>query len=49
MHVGAGVIEPDYTGEIKVLLLKNSKHYYQVKKGETQSSIDFGEGFYAHS
>ena len=34
MHVGAGVIDPDYTGEIKVLLINNSKHYYQVKKGE---------------
>ena len=33
MHVGAGVIDPDYTGEIKVLLINNSKHYYQVKKG----------------
>ena len=34
MHVGAGVIDPDYTGEIKVLLINNSKHYYQVKEGE---------------
>ena len=34
IHVGAGVIDPDYTGEIKVLLINNSKHYYQVKKGE---------------
>ena len=34
MHVGTGVIDPDYTGEIKVLLINNSKHYYQVKSGE---------------
>ena len=34
VHVGAGVIDPDYTGEIKVLLINNSQHYYQVKEGE---------------
>ena len=34
VHVGAGVIDPDYTGEIKVLLINHSKHYYQVKEGE---------------
>ena len=34
LHVGAGVIDPDYTGEIKVLLINDSKHYYQVKRGE---------------
>ena len=31
--VGAGVIDPDYTGEIKVLLINNGKHYYQVNQG----------------
>ena len=34
VHVGAGVIDPDYTGEVKVLLINNSQHYYQVKEGE---------------
>ena len=33
VHVGAGIIDPDYTGEIKVLLINNSKHYHQVKEG----------------
>ena len=34
IHVSAGVIDPDYTGEIKVLLINNGKHYYQVNKGD---------------
>ena len=33
IHVGAGVIDPDYTGEIKVLLINDGKHYYQVNQG----------------
>ena len=34
IHVGAGVIDPDYTGEIKVLLINDAKHYYQVHQGD---------------
>ena len=34
IHIGAGVIDPDYTGEIKVLLINNDKHYYQVNQGQ---------------
>ena len=34
MHVDAGVIDPDYTGEIKVLLIYGDKHYYQVNQGD---------------
>ena len=34
IHVGAGVIGPDYTGEIKVLLINDAKHYYQVNQGD---------------
>ena len=34
IHVGAGVIDPDYTGEIKVLLINDAKHYYQVNWGD---------------
>jgi len=33
--VGAGVIDPDYRGEIKVLLFNHSKnHQYQVNEGD---------------
>ena len=39
VHVGAGVIDPDYTGEIKVLLINNAKHYYQVKEGEAIAQL----------
>ena len=39
VHVGAGVIDPDYTGEIKVLLINNSKHHYQVKEGEAIAQL----------
>ena len=34
IHVGAGVIDPNYTGEIKVLLINDAKHYYQVNQGD---------------
>ena len=34
IHVGAEVIDPDYTGEIKVLLINDAKHYYQVNQGD---------------
>ena len=37
--VGAGIIDPDYTGEIKVLLINNSKHYYQVEEGEAIAQL----------
>ena len=30
--VGAGVIDPDYAGEIKVLLINDGRHYYQVNQ-----------------
>ena len=33
MHVGAGVIDPDYTGEVKVLLFNAGRHYYLIKEG----------------
>ena len=39
VHVGAGVIDPNYTGEIKVLLINNSKHYYQVKEEEAIAQL----------
>ena len=34
IHVGAGVIDPDYTGEVKILLFNAGRHYYQIIKGD---------------
>ena len=34
IHVGAGVIDPDYTGEVKILLFNAGRHYYQINEGD---------------
>ena len=34
IHVGAGVIDPDYIGEVKVLLFNAGRHYYLIKRGD---------------
>ena len=34
LHVGAGVIYPDYTGEIMVLLINTASHVYPIIKGD---------------
>ena len=34
IHVGAGVIDPDYIEEGKVLLLNAGRHYYLIKRGD---------------
>ena len=33
LHVGAGVIDPDYTGEIMVLLINTASHVHNIAKG----------------
>ena len=33
LHVGAGVIDPDYTGEIMVLLINTASHVHNLAKG----------------
>jgi len=39
IDVGAGVIDPDYTGPIKILLCNNSPNGYTVRKGEFVAQI----------
>ena len=32
VHVGAGVIDPDYTGEVKILLINAASCYHYIKR-----------------
>ena len=34
INVGAGVIDPDYTGEIKVVLFNHGTEDFEIKKGD---------------
>jgi dUTP pyrophosphatase len=34
INVGAGVIDPDYTGEIKVILFNHGLKDFEIKKGD---------------
>ena len=34
LHVGAGVIDPDYMGEIKVLLINTAPHAHTIIRGD---------------
>ena len=34
INVGAGVIDPDYTGEIKVVLFNHGLNDFEIKKGD---------------
>ena len=33
LHVGAGVIDPDYTGEIMILLINTASHVHPIMTG----------------
>jgi dUTP pyrophosphatase len=37
--VGAGVIDPDYTGEVKILLFNHGEDVFEVKKGERVAQL----------
>ena len=39
IQVGAGVIDPDYTGEVKVLLFNHGHDVFEVKKGERVAQL----------
>ena len=39
IQVGAGVIDPDYTGEVKVILFNHGKDNFEIKPGERIAQI----------
>lgn len=41
IHVMAGVIDPDYTGEVKVLLYNSSDLEFHIKKGDRIAQVIF--------
>ena len=46
IHVGAGIVDPDYTGEIKVLLLNLGTEPFQILAG---NATDFGKDLHTYS
>ena len=39
LHVGAGVIDPDYRGEIMVLLINTASRVHPIKKGDPTAQL----------
>ena len=39
LHVGAGVIDPDYTGEIMVLLINTASHVHPIMRGDPTAQL----------
>ena len=49
LHVGAGVIDPDYTGEAKVLLINTASHAHSIIRGDPIAQINFGKSITSHT
>ena len=41
LHVGAGVIDPDYMGEIMVLLINTASRVHPIRKGDQIAQLIF--------
>jgi len=39
IHVGAGVIDPDYTGELRILLFNHGEDAFEVKRGDRVAQL----------
>ena len=37
--IDAGATDPDYVGEIKVLLINDGRHYYQINQGDAIAQL----------
>ena len=44
LHVGAGVIDLYYMGEIMVLLINTASRVHPIKRGDPIAQINFGAG-----
>ena len=44
IHVGAGIIDPDYTGEVKVILLNLGHKPFQVLSGDAIAQLILERG-----
>ena len=42
IHVGAGVVDPDYTGEVKVLIFNNGKEPFCIEVHDRIAPVSFG-------
>ena len=49
LHVGAGVIDPDYTGEVKVLVINTAPHVHSIIRGDPIAQINFGKSITSHT
>ena len=43
VHVGAGVIDPDYTGDVRILLINSASCYHHIKKGDPIAQLSLGK------
>ena len=44
IHVGAGVVDPDYTGSVHVLLMNLNSQDHVIEKIHCIAQIDSGKG-----
>ena len=48
LHVGAGVIDPDYMGEIMALLINTASHVHPIDKGDPIAQLILEKSVNSH-